>query len=662
MKRLLLLPLLLLGLLWFARADEVGQRFRGFDRDGDGRIAGTEMQGAPFLPRLDLDGDGALTLAEARKAVIQLRAGRGATGGTATPTAAATEWQEAPQPLKASECGVGRIVTDLPLTDRAGSTRPLSGHLAGRRGLIVALFGATCPISNKLGPELARLEKDAASRQVALVLLCPVSAESAEEIGRFVQTHGLQSPVVHDPALARELAATTTTEVFLIDPARTLVYRGAINDQHGLGYAKARPTRTYLRDALAALLRGEAPSVAATTAPGCALDLPRPAAVATPLTYHRDIARIVQTHCVECHRDGGGGPFSLERHEDVVEHAAMIRKQVERGAMPPWFAAPAEDGHSRWLNDRSLPARDKADLLTWLNGDRALGDPTEAPQPRRFAAGWTLGEPDAVVQLPRPVAVPAEGTMPYQFVTVPTGFAEDRWVQGYEIAPTDRSVVHHVIVQVHARGAQVRDRGEGLEGYWAAYVPGNAAHLWPEGFAKKLPAGATVSFQIHYTPNGQATQDQLKLGLRFAPSPPRYVVHTAAVAQPRLDIPPGAAGHVEVKEQTVPADMNLLACMAHMHVRGKAFKFEVTPPGGPTEILLDIPRYDFNWQLRYDCARPKFLARGSKVRITAVFDNSEANPANPDPARRVRWGQQTEDEMMIGYFEHFTPNPDLAAH
>jgi hypothetical protein len=183
----------------------------------------------------------------------------------------------------------------------------------------------------------------------------------------------------------------------------------------------------------------------------------------------------------------------------------------------------------------------------------------------------------------------------------------------------------------------------------------NTHNHWPEGFAKKLPAGATMSFQIHYTPNGKATQDQLKIGLHFAKETPRYIVHTAAVTNTRLSIPAGVANHVEVKEQTVPFDMNVLAYMAHMHVRGKAYKFEVTKPDGSHEILLDIPRYDFNWQLRYNYAQPRLLPRGSKVTTTAIFDNSDKNPANPDPTKTVRWGQQTFDEMMIGYIEYYTP-------
>lgn len=642
--------------------------FDNLDKNEDGLLTADEVNNPRWMRFLDLDGNGTVTLAEATEAMLKLRK-KGEPVPDTTSVKPASEdpaLTEAPVILKGSEHGVGHLVPDLTLKNSSGKEQPLSQHLADSQGIIIAFFGATCPISGKLGPELARLEKDAAAKQIRMLLVCPVATETAGDIQKFTADHSLKSPVIHDADgwLTTTLAATTTTEVFLLDAARTLVYRGAVNDQYGLGYSKDKPNKTYLRDAVAAMLRSEVPAIAATTAPGCALDLKKEAAIAqTSVTYHHQISRILQASCVECHRKDAVGPFSLESYEDVIENAGMIRKQVERGVMPPWFAAaPPEGQHSPWLNDVSLSPQDKQDLLTWLASDRPLGDPADAPKPRHFPEEWSIGQPDLIVQFPKPVSIKAEGIMPYQFVTATTTLEEDRWVQGYEIMPTDRSVVHHVIVQVHPKGSNVRDRGEGAEGYWAAYVPGNAARVWPEGFAKKLPAGATVSFQIHYTPNGKKTQDQLRMGLVFAKAEPRYVVHTAAVAYPRLNIPAGADNHIEVKEQTVPQDMNVMAFMAHMHVRGKAFKFEVTPPGGKSEVLLDIPRYDFNWQLRYDCAVPKFLAKGSKVKITAAFDNSENNPANPDPTKNVRWGQQTYDEMMIGYFEYYTPNNrDVAA-
>jgi hypothetical protein len=218
-------------------------------------------------------------------------------------------------------------------------------------------------------------------------------------------------------------------------------------------------------------------------------------------------------------------------------------------------------------------------------------------------------------------------------------------------------------VQVHEKGADARDREEGAGGYWALYVPGNGSCIYPDGFARKIPARARVSFQIHYTPSGKAKKERLRLGLVFAKSPPQYEVKTVAVANPKLAIPPGAERHVETKTQRVPFDMPVTSFMPHMHIRGAGFKYEVTYTDGKTETLLDIPRYDFNWQLRYDYKQPKLIPRGSTIKITAIYNNSASNKANPDPTKLVKWGAQTVDEMMLGYLEYFTPvSGSLAAN
>ncbi len=647
---------------------DTGGLFKRLDKNADGKLTEDELPNKRWFTGLDADKDGSVTLDEAVKTLASMRK-RGAADSptTSSPIKPASEdpsFKEAPQMLKGSDHGVGRMVNDLALKTLDGKDIKLSAA-AGKNGLVIALFSASCPISGKLAPETVRLEKDLAAQEVKLLLVNAPPGQKNDEITKFIADHGLKSTVALDAdgKLAQSLAATTTTEVFLLDATRTLVYRGALNDQYGLGYAKEQPAHHYLRDAVAAMLRGEPAEIAATSAPGCSLDLPAKNTVASSVTYHRDIARIMQANCVECHHSGGVGPFALDSYDAVIEHAGMIRKQVERGAMPPWFAAALEgQTHSPWANDRALSERDRADLLAWLASDRPKGDVADAPKPRQFPSEWSIGKPDAIIAATRPISIKAEGTMPYQHVTVTTNFPEDRWVRGYEILPTERQVVHHVIVTVFEKGRKVRGGGEeGSEGYWAAYVPGNTKQIYPEGFARKLPAGATVSFQIHYTPNGKAVQDTMRMGLLFAKEPPKYVVHTTALPNARLNIPAGAANHIETAQRKLPTDLNAMAWMAHMHVRGKAFKFEAISPDGKTETLLDIPRYDFNWQLRYDYAMPRFLPRGTTIKITAVFDNSSGNPANPDPTKNVRWGQQTYDEMMIGYLEHYTPlNPMVA--
>ncbi len=641
---------------------------RSLDRDGDNRLSREEAGGAAWFDRIDQNGDGfadATELARLRELAGQVgRAGQAGAGrrASAAPGVTAAEVESlstGPEILKPGDVGIGRQIADVAFTDLAGRPRRLSGW-KNRAGLVIAVTSATCPVSKRYLPSLAALEAELRAQDIGLVLVNPFASESADEIRAQLRDHALAAPYVHDTtqALVAALQARTTTEVFLLDPTRTLIYRGALDDQYGLNYNLAAPRVRYLLRAVEALRRGKAPDIAATAAPGCELDVrPAPTAASSPVTYHRDVARILQQNCVSCHHPGGIAPFALDTPEAVKDRARTIRRVVTQGTMPPWFAAPQPKGStSPWANDRSLSARDKADLLAWIaSADRPPGDPADAPAKRTFATDWTIGTPDLVVPLSRAHDIPATGVMPYQFDVATTTLTEDKWVTAYEILPSARDVVHHVIVNVHERGSAVRDHEEGATGYWAVYVPGNAAHTYPEGFARRLPAGARVSFQIHYTPSGKATQERLRLGLVFAKAPPRYEVKTLPIVDRDLRIPPGAANHVETASLRLPYDVPILSFMAHLHVRGKAFKYELIGAEGAAETLLDIPRYDFNWQLRYDLKQPRLIPRGSTLRVTAVFDNSTGNPANPDPTKLVRWGPQTYDEMLIGYLEYFAP-------
>lgn len=636
--------------------------YKSMDKNGDGMLTREEFGRPEMFNLLDRDRDGKITLAEAQ---LELTGKSGHTGPMpATPPPALESPRQGPKLLKAGDHQVGTLIGDLSFTGICGRTGKLS-DFADRKALVIAFTSTTCPISKRYAPSLARIEKQFAGRGVAMLYVNPLAADETAEMKADIAAQGLIGPYIHDTAgaFARALGAMATTDVFVLDSKRTLIYRGAIDDQYGLGYNLDAPHHRYLTDALEALLAGRAPNIAATDAPGCALDQSKAPASSqsTPITYHNRISRIIQNHCRECHRRGGVAPFALETYEQVASRAATIKKVLDQGAMPPWFAAAPAQGHaSPWSNDRSLAARDKADLMSWLNSSRPIGDMTDAPLPRAFPEGWAIGTPDQIYQLPKPIAIKAEGDMPYQLVTIDSKITEDRYVQAMEIQPTAREVVHHVLVFArHAPPAksgkrQFNEIHAERDGYFAIYVPGNASMIYPEGFAKKLPADSRLIFQIHYTPSGKSVSDQLKLGVIFAKQSPRHVVQTIGLPNTRLNIPPNAADHTEKLSVPIPADAHVLAFLPHMHLRGKAFRYDVTLPDGNTHNLLDIPRYDFNWQLAYTLAEPMTLPAGSVIHTTAVFDNSAGNPANPDPGATVRWGRQTYEEMMLGYIEYYT--------
>ena len=633
------------------------------DTNQDGKITRDEAGDPRWFNRIDENKDDVIDESE----VERVRFFLGAIAQRLSPTAPAVPITEedmaavtsGPEILKPGEVGIGRRVPDFPVQGIDGESHRLS-EVKDYRGVVIAMTSATCPVSKRFLPTLAELEPKLAEAGIPLVLVNPFVSESEEQIREQLSAHSFEAPYVHDRdhAVSLALKAETTTEVFLIDSKQTLVYRGALNDQYGIDYSVEEPRVHYLEEAVEALVAGRSPEIAATAAPGCELNLKAAVEVpteVTDLTYHRDISRILQQNCVECHREEGIAPFALDDFLEVGDRSRVIQRVVEEGTMPPWFAR-EEEGGSRWANDRALSDRDKADLLAWLKSpDQPEGDPAEAPAPLSFASEWSIGEPDLVLPLSKEFKIKAAGTMPYQYDVVETELTEDRWVSAYEILPTSRDVVHHVIVQLIAgdsgdRAGRVRDGG-----FWAAYVPGNGAVSYPEGFARKLPAGSKIRFQIHYTPSGRETVDRLKLGLVFADEEPRYEVKNMGIADRQLKIPAGAPAHQEDASKTLAFDTPVMSFMPHMHTRGKAFTYEVDYPDGNSEVLLDIPRYDFNWQLRYDLKAPLLLPKGSKIKVTGVYDNSAANKANPDPSRTVRWGDQTDEEMLIGYVEYFVP-------
>ncbi len=651
-----------------AAQKDLQDRFEQLDKDRDGLITTDELPQSPFFKQRDKNGDGAITLAEAMDFLASddeqepsrtpVRAGK---TSRHNPTASL---RQGPQPLRPGDRGVGRRIADAAFTDLAGNAHSLR-EFSKQRATVVAMTSTSCPLSQKYLPTVAKLAESYSKHGITWVLVNPRPTDKIEEMRSASGSVAGQALYVPDPdgSLAHAVGALTTTDVIVIDASRTVVYHGAIDDQYGLGYAVDAPRHRYLADALDAFLAGKQLTVAATTAPGCALDLSSYPDVKSPITYHNRISRIVQSNCVECHREGGVAPFSLATQEDVAAHSAMIKQVVEQGTMPPWFAAHSDESldeqPSLWANDRSLADADKTDLLTWIGGGKPLGEASDAPLARSFATGWLIGKPDAVFEFPEAIPVKATGIIPYQSVLVETNLTEDKWVQAIEVQPGNRAVVHHMLIYLQPiarkESSRIDDLLDEVGGFWGVYVPGNNTLVYPPGFAKRLPKGYRLRCQVHYTTNGLETTDRSRIGVIYAKEPPRHEVHVVGVANLKISIPPGASNHREEASLRIPKDIQVLSFLPHMHARATSCRYRVVGENYKSRALLDIPRYDFNWQLLYRYFEPQPVARGETVKFTVWYDNSAQNPANPDPTQSVHWGRQLSDEMHLGYVEYYIP-------
>lgn len=544
---------------------------------------------------------------------------------------------------------IGKPFPNFKATDIQGRAFDLRRFAAGSP-VVIALTSTSCPLCKKYGPTLAELEKAYLPRGVKFLFVNSITSDPLEDSLVVQRELGWQGPLLLDRnyELLSRFTAESTTEVFLLDRELTLRYRGAVDDQYGLGYTKPAPQETYLKSAIEQLLDNQSIAVAQTSAPGCRIKLPGPQ---EGIEYHRDVASIVQNHCVECHRSGGVAPFPLETPEHVIAHAGMILQVVQNRTMPPWFAAADNEHPHRWVNDSALGADETSALVRWLESNHDLGDSAVGPVPRVFESEWTIGTPSLEVRLPKRNRVRSSGYMDYVHQRIPLTHDRDQWIEAVEVRPTAPDVVHHVLVYAIPRGSDRVDVDERSH-FLAAYAPGNGHQAFGKGFAKKLPADHDLLVQMHYTPNGRATFDQTEIGFRFADSPPKHEIKVYGIANTGISIPAGSDDHREIAKLRVPRAAYVTAFFPHMHVRGKSFRFEQQTKQG-TKPLLDVPRYDFNWQLEYRLLNPELVGVGEHILVTGWFDNSAANPSNPDANRTVRWGPQTYEEMLIGYIEYY---------
>ncbi|HUQ94033.1 MAG TPA: cytochrome c [Bryobacteraceae bacterium] len=393
---------------------------------------------------------------------------------------------------------------------------------------------------------------------------------------------------------------------------------------------------------------------------------------AAAVTFYKDVAPILQRRCESCHRPGEIGPMPLVTFAQVRPWAKAIRESVEMRRMPPWFADPR---HGRFSNDPSLSPAEIATIAAWVNEGSTEGIKREAPPPRKWPEGWSVSSPDLVLTMPEAFPVPANTAIEYQYLILPTQFTSDRWVRLVEIRPSNPAVVHHAVLYVREpasewlRGAKPgvmfappatdfdakRNARDTKADILAVYTPGAPAATWPAGMAKHIPAGSDLVLQMHFTSLKETTEERTQIGLLPATERSTHRVITLQMGVDDIVIPPGARDFRLSRSGTMPRDALLLSMFPHMHLRGSGFEYQIVGTGGRVETLLKVDRYNFSWQLAYHLQTPRLLPAGTQLLWTGYFDNSANNPRNPNPAAEVRWGEQSWEEMMIGFFDVAVP-------
>jgi len=532
---------------------------------------------------------------------------------------------------------------------------------AGAKLRVYCVLGTECPVSRFYATRLNELSKEYAAQGVGFVGIHPNLHDSEVDVQKFVKELGVSFPQIHDAkqAIARLLKAIRVPEVFLIDAQGRIRYSGRVDDQYAPGVKRSTANTNHLKNAMEAVLAGKELIESRAEPVGCLITFEKPVATAstTDVTYCKTIAPLFNEHCVECHRAGEIGTFDITDYNEVRGWSEMIIEVVKQKRMPPWHADP---NFGAFKNERHMPDSALAVLKEWVKAGTPYGDKADLPLPPKFVDGWRLAkEPDLIVAMrDKPYAIPASGSVDYQYFVVDPKITEDRWVSSAQIVPGNPSVVHHAIVFVRPP--------DGVDfsgiGWLTAYVPGQRATIFPPGFARKIPAGSKLVFQMHYTPNGQVQTDATQIGMTFMnASEVTHEVFTMIGIDQEFEIPPGEANHVVTSSvNRLPHDGLLLAVSPHMHLRGKSFEIvAVTGRNSAAEdrsTLLKVPQYDFNWQHTYEFAEPLRFSDLKSLELTTTFDNSKRNPFNPAPEAYVVWGDQTWEEMSLAFLEVAKPH------
>ncbi len=542
---------------------------------------------------------------------------------------------------------IGSTADRLTFKDIRCLTRSLS-DLGESKGYALVFVNTTCPISQRYMPRLEEMHRKYGQQGIQFVAVYNSQDETPKEIAAHGLDAGVTFPLVWDEQqkCTRALGVERVPQVVLLDGAKHIVYSGRIDDQYRTGGVQPRIGRHDLAEAIDELLAGKPISVPETTVDGCKITAWLEPTFDYKVTFHEHVEAILQKRCQSCHHEGTAAPFGLVSYDDAKAQGEMLAEVVRDGRMPPWYAS-REFGH--FANDPSL-SREERDLVeAWVSGGMPAGDASRAPAPLEFAkTEWRIGEPDLVLTMKKPNKIQATGYIPYKYVFLQPPFADDTYVESIEILPHNRAVVHHC----NAFYVDPVTRKAGASTFITGYVPGGVPFVLKPGLAQRIPKGSIIGLQIHYVTTGKEEESTISIGFRYAQGTVQKTTHFILLDPRNISIPPGDPFYEMKAEKKLDKDSTLLGLFTHMHLRGRDMTFFAQYPNGKEETLLQVPNYNFEWQIGYvvpDEPNPKKLPAGTELAAIAHFDNSKFNPYNPDPDYTVPYGDQSYDEMFNGF-------------
>jgi AhpC/TSA family protein len=534
-------------------------------------------------------------------------------------------------------------VDNFVLLDHQGDAHELYYHKSAA-AIVVLTHSVNCPDNAEAMSALQTLQTQFKDQDVRFFMLNSSVEDTRATLAASADLQGVNVPILDDETqlIGESLQLTRAGEVLLIDPKTwRAIYRSNLS-------STSQPT---ISNAIAALTNGQPVTQPTHNKSGCAIDLAHnQRSQHANISYTKTIAPLLQQKCVMCHTEGGLGPWAMSSYTMVQGFAPMIREVVRTKRMPPWQADPHI---GVWKNDISLSTEETQQLVHWIEAGAPRGSgPDPLANSRVSSIEWPLGQPDLILDIPA-YTVPASGVVDYQFPTVKNPLDTGVWVKAATVVPGDREVVHHILAGTQDSDTTQMRRDSGVfDNYLIGYAPGNESHQFPADTGVYIPPGGEFLFQMHYTPVGRQTTDRSRIGLYFHAEKPDNFFRQDVVVNPMIRIPAQKARHAEVAYYAFDQAVLLHDMVPHAHYRGVASKFELWKPDGSKEVILSVPNYDFNWQRTYEFVEPKQVPAGTKLVHTTWYDNSAANPGNPDPTREVPWGLQSWDEMLYGAFSY----------